>query len=68
MVDRSASLPASRGRSEDVPSIPSHKGLVRIHPNEFNAVLDELTVAQWQVVHEAGALRVLLVATSTPIR
>lgn len=55
------------GRTEDVLSLPSQKGLVRVHPNVFHAVLDELSVAQWQVVHEAGALRILLVATGTPI-
>jgi len=43
-------------------------GLVRVHPHVFGAVLDDLTVAQWQVAHEAGALRILLVATGTPIR
>lgn len=55
------------GRSEDVLSLPSKTGLVRVHPNVFHAVLDELGVAQWQVVHETGALRILLVATGAPI-
>jgi phenylacetate-coenzyme A ligase PaaK-like adenylate-forming protein len=60
-------LAGVEGRSEDVLSLPSEEGLVRVHPNVFHAVLDELGVAQWQVVHEAGALRILLVAAGTPI-
>ena len=31
----------------------------------FHGVLDELGVAQWQVVHEAGVLRILLVAAGS---
>ena len=54
-------------RSEDVLSFPSQEGLVRVHPNGFYTVPDELTVAQWQVVHEADALRILLVTSGTPI-
>ena len=54
-------------RSEDVLSFPSQEGLVRVHPNMFYAVLDELTVARWQVVHETDALRILLVTSGTPI-
>ena len=55
------------GRAEDVLVLPAPNGEVRVHPNVFHAVLDEVGAAQWQVVHEPGRLRVLLVETGTAI-
>jgi len=60
-------LAGVEGRTEDVLVLPAPNGQVHVHPNVFHAVLDELRVAQWQVVQEAGALRVLLVETGTAI-
>jgi len=48
------------GRDEDVLVLPSPNGPVRVHPNVFHSVLDEVPVCGWQVVQEADVLRVLL--------
>jgi len=60
-------LAGVEGRTEDVLVLPAPNGEVHVHPNVFHAVLDELGAAQWQVVHEPGRLRVLLVETGTAI-
>lgn len=60
-------LAGLEGRTEDVLDLPTANGTAHIHPNVFHAVLDDLPLAQWQVIHEAGALRILLVGTGTAI-
>ena len=49
------------GRVEDVLLLPGSTGQVSVHPNVFHAVLDEATIAGWQVIQEPSSLRVLLV-------
>ena len=56
-----ALLTGIEGRQEDVLALPGLAGQVSIHPNVFHNVLDEVTLAGWQVVQESGGLRVLLV-------
>ena len=55
-----ALLQAVEGRVEDVLLLPGRQGPVSVHPNVFHSVLDEATVAGWQVIQEPSALRVLL--------
>jgi phenylacetate-CoA ligase len=56
-----ALLNGVEGRVEDVLLLPGLKGQVSVHPNVFHNVLDEATIAGWQVIQEHSALRVLLV-------
>ena len=56
-----ALLTGIEGRVEDVLLLPSPNGQVSIHPNVFHNILDEATIAGWQVIQEPSALRVLLV-------
>ena len=51
------------GREEEVLVLAG----ATIHPNVFHAVLEALPVAGWQVVDEAGRLRVLLARTGAAI-
>lgn len=60
-------LAGVEGRSEDVLVLPAVNGEVHVHPNVFHAVLDDIGAAQWQVIHEPGRLRVLLVESRTAI-
>lgn len=55
-----ALLKTVEGRVEDVLLLPGREGPVSVHPNVFHNVLDEATVAGWQVIQEPSALRVLL--------
>lgn len=56
-----ALLTGVEGRVEDVLLLPGLKGQVSVHPNVFHNVLDEATIAGWQVIQEPSGLRVLLV-------
>jgi len=56
-----ALLTGIEGRVEDVLLLPGLKGQISVHPNVFQNVLDELTLAGWQVIQEPSGLRVLLV-------
>jgi len=50
-----------QGRTEDILHLPSPTGAqVAVHPVVFHAAFDRLPVGGWQVVQEAGILRVLL--------
>jgi hypothetical protein len=42
-------------------------GKAPLHPDVFHAVLEALPVAGWQVIDEAGRLRVLLAQADAPI-
>ncbi|TFD75162.1 phenylacetate--CoA ligase family protein [Cryobacterium sp. Sr8] len=55
-----ALLAGIEGRVEDVLLLPGITGEVSIHPNVFHNVLDEATIAGWQVIQEPASLRVLL--------
>jgi phenylacetate-CoA ligase len=55
-----ALLTGIEGRVEDVRRLPGTTGEVSIHPNVFHNVLDEATIAGWQVIHEPTSLRVML--------
>lgn len=55
-----AILAGIEGRVEDVLTLPGTTGTVTVHPNVFHNVLDEATIAGWQVIQEAASLRVLL--------
>jgi len=50
--------------------LPGSTGQVSVHPNVFRGVLDEATIAGWQVIQEPSSLRVLVVglAPSTTTR
>ena len=54
-------LAGVEGRTEDVLDLPTLNGTAHIHPNVFHTVLDELPLAQWQVIHQDEALQILLV-------
>jgi len=56
-----ALLTGIEGRVEDVLLLPGSTGQVSVHPNVFHSVLDEATIAGWQVIQEPSSLRVLLV-------
>ena len=50
-----------QGRTEDILHLPSPTGAqVAVHPVVFHAAFDRLPVGGWQVVQEAGSLRLLL--------
>jgi phenylacetate-coenzyme A ligase PaaK-like adenylate-forming protein len=55
-----ALLAGVEGRVEDVLRLPGADGEVSVHPNVFHGVLDEATIAGWQVVQEPWGLQVLL--------
>lgn len=55
-----ALLTGIEGRVEDVLLLPGITGEVSIHPNVFHNVLDEATIAGWQVIQEPASLRVML--------
>lgn len=55
-----AILAGIEGRVEDVLTLPATTGTVNVHPNVFHNVLDDATIAGWQVVEEATFLRVFL--------
>jgi phenylacetate-CoA ligase len=59
-----ALLNGVEGRVEDVLLLPGVEGPVSVHPNVFHNVLDEATIAGWQVIQEHSGLRVLLVGLS----
>jgi putative adenylate-forming enzyme len=56
-------IEAVEGRLEDVLVFPGRDGGAKwqAHPNVFHEALETLPVAGWQVIHEPGALSVLLV-------
>ena len=54
-----ATLAGIEGREEEVLEV----GGIAIHPNVFHGALERLPVSGWQVIDEAGRLRVLLAAT-----
>lgn len=47
-----ALLTGIEGRVEDVLQLPGPAGQISVPPNVFHNVLDELTLARWQVVQE----------------
>ncbi len=50
-----------QGRVEDVLTFPGVAGgVVHVHPLVFSRIMDTLPVSGWQVIQEAGGLRVLL--------
>jgi len=51
------------GREEEVLTLAGKA----VHPNVFHALLEALPVAGWQVIDEAGRLRVLLAQSDAPI-
>ncbi|TFC06836.1 phenylacetate--CoA ligase family protein [Cryobacterium mannosilyticum] len=55
-----ARLAGIEGRIEDVLILPGITGEVSIHPNVFHNVLDDATIAGWQVIQEPATLRVML--------
>jgi putative adenylate-forming enzyme len=56
-----ARIDAIRGRVEEEITLPARAGgVVTIHPNIFHAVMDTQLVEQWQVVQEAGRIRILI--------
>lgn len=55
-----ARLAGIEGRIEDVLHLPGRTGTVPIHPNVFHNILDDVTLAGWQVIQEVTGLRVLL--------
>jgi putative adenylate-forming enzyme len=56
-----ATLGTIEGRVEDTLTLPGVAGgTVRVHPNVFHGVLERVPVREWQVIQEAGAIRVLL--------
>ncbi len=58
-------LTGIEGRVEDTLLLPGLKGQISIHPNVFHKVLDEVTLAGWQVIQEPSGLRVLLVGLAS---
>jgi putative adenylate-forming enzyme len=44
------------GRTQDVLAF----GAVRVHPNRFHAILEQLPVSGWQVIHDRDGLRIHL--------
>ncbi|WP_346960472.1 phenylacetate--CoA ligase family protein [uncultured Arthrobacter sp.] len=62
-----ALLKTVEGRVEDVLLLPGRQGPVSVHPNVFHNVLDEATVAGWQVIQQTGALRVLLAGVAKDV-
>jgi len=56
-----ALIDAIQGRVEDVLTFPGvAEGVVHVHPLVFSRIMDTLPVSGWQVIQEAGGLRVLL--------
>jgi phenylacetate-CoA ligase len=58
-----ARIDAVRGRVEEqitLSAAAGARGDVTIHPNVFHAVMDTQPVQQWQVVQEAGRIRILV--------
>ncbi len=56
-----ALIDAIQGRVEDVLTFPGVAGgVVNVHPLVFSRIMDTLPVSGWQVIQEAGGLRVLL--------
>lgn len=53
-------LAGIEGRVEDMLVLPGATGMVSVHPNVFHNILDEATIAGWQVVQEQASLRILL--------
>ena len=54
------------GRREEVLDLPADRaGSVAIHPNVFHDVLDRVAAGEWQIVEDAGLVR-LLVARPGP--
>ncbi|MUN63770.1 phenylacetate--CoA ligase family protein [Kocuria sediminis] len=53
-----ARLETIEGRREDMLECPGAGGPVRVHPNVFHRVLDEVSVAGWQVAQRPDGLRV----------
>jgi putative adenylate-forming enzyme len=51
------------GREEEVLQLAG----VSVHPNVFHSALEALPVAGWQVIEEAGALRILLASPTRPL-
>jgi len=51
------------GRLEDVLHLPGARGPVRVHPNVFHSVLDDLASGGWQVIRDDRGLQILLVGT-----
>lgn len=50
-----------QGRREDVVHLPSRDGgTVSIHPNIFHDVLDRVAAGEWQIVQEAGQIKLLV--------
>lgn len=55
-----ALLAGIEGRIEDVLMLPGSTAKVSIHPNVFHNILDDATIAGWQVIQEPASVRVLL--------
>jgi phenylacetate-CoA ligase len=55
-----ALLTEMQERVEDVLLLPGIAGEVSVQPNVFHNVLDEATIAGWQVVQRPAALRAML--------
>lgn len=52
---------AIEGRAEDMLSLPAlGGGTISIHPNVFHRVLEIVSTREWQVIQDAGGLRILL--------
>lgn len=50
-----------QGRREDIIHLPSGDGrTVSIHPNVFHDVLDRVRAGEWQIVQDAGDVRLLV--------
>lgn len=62
-----ALLQTVEGRVEDVLVLPGRQGPVSVHPNVFHKVLDQSTVAGWQVIQETSGLRVLLAGVAKDV-
>ncbi len=61
-------IDAIEGRTEEALVFPSRAGgVVTIHALTFQRVLETLPVAGWQVIHEGGVVRVLLMGSREPI-
>jgi len=60
-----ALLAGIEGRIEDVLYLPGQAGTVPIHPNVFHNLLDDVSIAGWQVVQEDTGLRVLLAGVAS---
>jgi phenylacetate-coenzyme A ligase PaaK-like adenylate-forming protein len=54
------SLLSVEGRLEEVLHLPGTRGPVRVHPDVFHSVLEDLATGGWQVIRDDRGLRILL--------